>query len=376
MILLAIFGIIIIGYGFVITIAMLGWARLDYFKTDPAQPHATKVTVIIPAKEEAGNIVACVQEIMRQHYPAELLQVIVIDDASEDDTYGIISRYARAQDKEIVLMRQPQHAGKKQCITDAMARSTGELIITSDADMFGRSPYWLQTIVSYYERHRPRMIIMPIGYSLGSSFLGRFQSIENVALTGITGGYAGIGKAFLCNGANLAFQKEAFERVGGYASHRHLASGEDVFLLEDIKKTYSSKSVHYLFSRLALAKTYALGDLKSLFYQRLRWACKAKYSSNRINALIGFIVVAANLVFPALLVGVMQKSPLVSYLSIFAMAKVVFDFLLLFLASDFLGARPVLIFLLPFECIYWIYGTVIGLSSMVVRPEWKNRKIN
>lgn len=376
MILLAIFGLIIIGYGFVITIAMLGWARLNYFKTDPAAEHHTKVTVIIPAKEEAGNIVSCVQEIARQHYPAELLQIIVVDDASEDETYSAISQYVRSQDKNIVLVKQPQHAGKKQCITDAVARSTGELIITSDADMFGRSPYWLQTIVSYYEQHRPRMMIMPISYGLGTSFLGRFQAIENVALTGITGGYAGIGRAFLCNGANLAFQKEAFERVGGYESHRHLASGEDVFLLEDIKKAYSSKSVHYLFSRLALAKTYSLNDARSLFYQRLRWACKAKYSSNGINALVGFIVVAANLVFPALLVGLVQKSPLVSYLSIFAMAKVVFDFLLLFLASDFLGTRPVLIFLLPFECIYWIYGTVIGLSSLVIRPKWKNRKIN
>lgn len=375
MILVAVFGILIIAYGFVITIAMLGWSRLSYFRADMKETHHTKVSVVIPAKNEAANIVHCVKELLDQGYPAHLLEVIVVDDASEDNTWQVISGYAASREGRIILMRQRMHAGKKQCLADAIAQCSGELVITSDADMFGRSQYWLQTIVSYYEAHRPKMIILPLSYELGSSVLNRFQVTENTALAGITGGYAGMHRAFLCNGANLAFEKEAFLSVGGYSSHSHIASGEDVFLLEDIKKAYSSKAVQYLFSRQAIAKTYSVTGIRDLFHQRLRWAYKAKYSSNKLNALIGFIVVAANLVFPALFVGLIERSPLISYLSIFAMAKVVFDFLLLFLASDFLGVRPVLVFLVPFECIYWIYATVIGLSSILVKPTWKNRKI-
>lgn len=375
MILLAVFGLIIIAYGFVITVAMLGWSRLSYFRADLKEQHHTKVSVIIPAKNEAANIVHCVKEILEQQYPAHLLEVIVVDDASEDTTWQVISDYAASRPGRVTLLRQSTHAGKKQCLTEGIAQCTGELVVTSDADIFGRSQHWLQTIVSYYEARKPKMMILPLSYHMGSSVLSRFQVTENTALAGVTGGFAGMRRAFLCNGANLAFEKEAFVSVGGYASHSHIASGEDVFLLEDIKQKYSPKSIQYLFSRQAIAKTYSVTGIRDLFHQRLRWAYKAKYSANKLNALIGFIVVAANLVFPALFVGLIERSPLILYLSIFAMAKVVFDFLLLFLASDFLGVRPVLVFLVPFECIYWVYATVIGLSSILVKPTWKNRKI-
>lgn len=375
MILVVVFGFIIIAYGFIITIAMLGWSRLSYFNADPKTKHSTRVSVIVPARNEAENIVSCLKELVQQHYPAELLEIIVVDDASEDDTLATLHAFA-ARYPAITIISQAVHAGKKKCLADGIARSNGTLVVTSDADMFGRSLYWLQTIVSYYEMYQPRLMILPLSYSDGGFLLGRFQIVENLALAGITGGYAGMHRPFLCNGANLAFTREAFESVGGYNSHLHVSSGEDVFLLEDVKKKYSARAIHYVFSRQAIARTYALRHLGSLFQQRLRWAYKAKYSPNKFNALAGFIVVAANLVFPALFVGMIQKSPLISYLSIFATAKVVFDFLLLFLASDFLGLRTMLVLLLPFECIYWVYATVVGLSSLVVKPKWKNRQIH
>ncbi len=375
MILVVVFGFIIIAYGFIITIAMLGWSRLSYFKADPKTRHSTRVSVIVPARNEAETITLCLKELVQQHYPAELLEIIVVDDASDDDTLATLQAFA-SRHPAITIISQPVHAGKKKCLADGIARSNGSLVVTSDADMFGRSLYWLQTIVSYYERYQPRLMILPLSYSDGGFLLGRFQIVENLALAGITGGYAGMHRPFLCNGANLAFTREAFESVGGYSGHLHVSSGEDVFLLEDVKKKYSAGAIHYVFSRQAIARTYALRHLGSLFRQRLRWAYKAKYSPNKFNALVGFIVVAANLVFPALFVGMIQRSPLISYLSIFATAKVVFDFLLLFLASDFLGLRSMLLFLLPFECIYWVYATAVGLSSLVVKPKWKNRQIH
>ncbi|MBS1635655.1 MAG: glycosyltransferase [Bacteroidetes bacterium] len=375
MILVGIFGVIVIVYGFVLTLAMIGWGRLTYFKSGRNHVCRTQVSVVIAAKNEATTIEACLKELSRQDYPAHLLEIIVVDDASEDETYEIIVAFASQARTNIRVIHQPEHAGKKRCLAAGVKAAKGTLIVTSDADTFGRSDHWLQTIVNYYENRQPRFIILPLGFGTGYSALAYFQILENIALTGITAGFAGIRKPFLCNGANLAFEKEAFEAVGGYDAHVDIASGEDVFLLEDIKKLYSAGSIHYLFSREAVAKTYLVKSVGALFHQRLRWAYKAKYNSNKINTFIGFIIVAANLLFPALIVGILQKSALIYYLSIFMAAKAVFDFLLLFLASDFLGIRYMLIFLLPFECIYWVYATVIGLSSMILKPTWKNRKI-
>ena len=145
-------------------------------------------------------------------------------------------------------------------------------------------------------------------------------------------------------------------------------------LLEEIKKT-DSNSIHYVLLRELIVKTKPISTLKELFQQRIRWAYKAKYNSNHLNLFAGFIIMAANLLFVALLVAILKKSVIMPYLSIFAVSKFVFDFLLLFLASDFLGRVKYIWWLIPFECVYWIYALIIGITSLVYKPYWKGKKV-
>ena len=73
------------------------------------------------------------------------------------------------------------------------------------------------------------------------NLLSSFQITENIALTAITAGFCGINRPFMCNGANLAFTKHAYIEVNGYSNNFHISSGEDVFLLEDLKKLDSQR---------------------------------------------------------------------------------------------------------------------------------------
>lgn len=370
------FAVITIAYGAILTLALVGWSRLSYFKTSKAETHTTRVSIVIAARNEAQTIVPCLRELVQQNYPLELVEIIVVDDASDDGTLAMAAQFLENQPVKVVTIRKEQHAGKKRCMAEAIAAAQGELIITSDADVFGRSSLWLRTIVAYYTETRAPFIILPLSFAEGDSVLAKFQLTENMALTGITAGYAGLRAPFLCNGANLAFSKAVYEAVGGYEAHLHISSGEDVLLMESVRRRIGPKAIRYLFSRQAIARTYYMTDLRALFQQRLRWTYKTKYNPNKLNALAGFVVVAANLLIPAFVVGLLRSSPWVPYLAIFVMAKVVFDFLLLFLASDFLGIRRMLLFLIPFECIYWIYAAGIGLASLVMKPKWKNRAVN
>ena len=218
------------------------------------------------------------------------------------------------------------------------------------------------------------MLIMPVDFETESGTLPAFQIIENIALTAITAGYAEINKPFMCNGANLAFTKKAYEKAGGYQSHINISSGEDVFLMEGIKKTHPN-GIHYVLSKALIVKTKAQITYQSFFNQRLRWAYKAKYNSNVLNLSAGFLILMANLLIPALLVAILNKSAIIPYLSIFVLVKFVFDFLLLFLASNYLGRLNYLIWIIPFQCVYWLYALIIGLCSLVVKPYWKDKKI-
>ena len=335
---LYIFAFVIVAYGTFITLAIVGFSRLNRHINATISSSNFFISIVISARNEAENIETCLYQIIKQNFPKHLFEIILIDDASEDDTFEISERILSNSDMTYQILKQEVHQGKKKNLASAIEKTKGSIIITSDADVVYRHPNWLLTISNYFTTYSPKMLIMPIDYETQSGFLETFQIIENIALTGVTAGYNGIRNSFMCNGANLAFTKESYDSVSGY-------------------------------------KTKPLHNLKSLFNQRLRWAYKAKYNSNQLNLFAGFIIVTANLLFLALFVAILKKSVIIPYLSIFVLAKLVFDFLLLFLASDFLGRLKYMWWFVPFECVYWVYAFLIGLTSLLFKPSWKGKKI-
>ena len=371
---LYIFAFVIVAYGTFTTMALIGFGRLKDKVKEQLVIDAF-ISIVISARNEEVVIEECLQQIIKQKFPKECFELILIDDASEDNTYQCALNVLKDSDITYQLIQQKTHKGKKQNISEAIQKAKGSIIITSDADVIYRNSNWLLTICNYFKTYSPNMLIMPIDFESQTGFLAKFQITENLALTAITAGYSGIKKPFMCNGANLAFKKEAYELVNGYQSHLHISSGEDVFLMEEIKKI-KPQSIHYALIRELIVKTTTVNTLKSFIQQRIRWAYKAKYNSNHLNLFAGFIILAANLLFLALFVAIVKKSVIIPYLSIFVLAKFVFDFLLLFLASNFLGRTKHIWWLIPFECIYWIYALIVGISSLFLKPYWKGKKIN
>ena len=371
---LYIFSFIIVAYGTFTTLALIGFGRLRE-KVKENSTIDSYISIVMSARNEESCIEECLQQIIKQKFPKENFELIIIDDASEDNTYPIALKTLQKSDISYQLIKKETHQGKKRNLSEAIQKAKGSIIITSDADVVYRNPHWLLTIANYFKSYSPNMLIMPIDYESHKGFLEQFQLTENLALTAITAGYCGIQKPFMCNGANLAFTKHAYHIVNGYQSHLHISSGEDVFLMEDFK-IMNPNSIHYGLIRELIAKTRALNTVESLFKQRVRWASKTKYNSNNINLFAGFIILAANLLFLALFVAILKKSVITPYLSIFVLTKFVFDFLLLFLASNFLGRTKQIWWLIPFECIYWLYALIVGTSSLFFKPNWKGKKIN
>ncbi len=372
---LYIFSLITIAYGIFTTFALIGINKLKRGLVLNNLSNLPFISIVISARNEAENIVVCLEQIKKQSYPANRYEVILVDDASDDFTLKCAEAFFLNSELNYQLVKRIIHQGKKKNISDAIDLARGTIIITSDADVVFRYANWLLNIGAYFVKHSPDMLVMPVDFKSDKKIINAFQIFENIALTAIAAGYAGLKKPFLCNGANLAFKKSTFSIVGGYQSHMHLSSGEDVFLMEEIKLQPEGR-VDYLFSPEAIVKTVAQKTVSSLFIQRVRWASKTKYNYNKLNRFSALIVVLANLIFLALLVAIVKKSFIIPYLSIFAMAKIVFDFLLLFLASNFLGRVKYMWLIIPFECIYWCYALIVGISSFFIKPTWKGIKIN
>jgi glycosyltransferase involved in cell wall biosynthesis len=371
---LYVFAFIIIMYGTFTTLAIIGFNKLRSAPNIIYSQNDHFISIVISARNEENTIEECIYEIEKQHFSKNKFELILIDDCSDDRTYELAKLILEKSSLSYQIIKQEIHQGKKQNLALAIKKAKGEIIITSDADVIYRHPNWLQTISTHFNDKSINLLIMPVDFNTQSTLLSIFQITENIALTGVTAGFAGIKKPFMCNGANLAFKKSAYTSVNGYNSHIQISSGEDIFLLESIKKT-DPTSIHYSLSRELIVKTNCQNNLKAFINQRIRWASKIKSNSSLINSFASFIVLAANLIFLALLVAILKKSVILPYLSIFALAKFVFDFLLLFLASDFLGRIKYIWWLIPFECIYWMYALYIGITSLFYKPSWKGKKI-
>ena len=115
------------------------FCRLNTFQIEKAKP-LTRFSVVIPARNEEDIIGKCIESIYRQDYPAELFEVIVIDDHSTDNTSDVIAQLQKKfSSLKLVRLEEAMkgkllNAYKKKAIDTAIHKTSGEWIVTTDAD--------------------------------------------------------------------------------------------------------------------------------------------------------------------------------------------------------------------------------------------------
>ena len=94
---------------------------------------APKISILIPAFNEAKVIEGTIRNKLEQNYPSDLIEIIVISDESEDGTDDIVIRISTTE-KRVRLIRQSPRQGKTAGLNLAMQQAQGDIIIFSDAN--------------------------------------------------------------------------------------------------------------------------------------------------------------------------------------------------------------------------------------------------
>jgi len=368
-------------YCFLIGTYIAGWLRLSVWKTSPQFKPQTTVTLIVPARNEAAVITTCLQSIVSQHYPVELLEVIIVDDYSTDATAGIVQEWVK-QYPHIQLLRLQEHlpdstplnSYKKKAIQTAIGLSRNELIITTDADCFA-SPDWLLNITAFYEEHRPKMIAAPVCFTHEQTFFERFQTLDFIGMMVSTGASVHLGLAGMCNGANLAYTRQAFKDVNGFAGIDHLASGDDMLLMAKITERFPKQTL-FLKNYEATVFTTPQPTLSTFANQRIRWASKsAQYQDKRITLYLAFVFlfnVSLLLNFGLWLTGFSVAGHL---LAAQLLAKLIADFTYLGVGAHFFNRSKLLWLFLPAQVLHILYIVLIGILGNLGKYTWKDRVV-
>ncbi|MEO5947118.1 MAG: glycosyltransferase, partial [Chitinophagaceae bacterium] len=183
-------------YSLIIIYYWQSWNAIPEFKSSNNNP-TTKISVIIPARDEEQNIGQLLQALQNQSYPADLFEVIVIDDHSTDETAAIVQQFPSV--KLIQLKEDNINSYKKKAIETGIATATGDLIVTTDADCLPESN-WIATIALFKTESQSAFIAAPVVFENNNSLLQIFQTLDFLVLQGITGASVYKNAHSMCNG--------------------------------------------------------------------------------------------------------------------------------------------------------------------------------
>lgn len=348
------------------------WLKMSNEQAIISSERDTKLTIIIPVRNEAENIVRLLQDIDNQDYPYHNFEVIIANDGSTDDTAEVVLGFQEISKYSIRLLNIFEEKGtspKKRAIQKSIEISSGELIITTDGDC-RVSKNWLSSIQQFYKATDANLISSPVTFIDENNFWNTAQIIEFASLIGSGACAMYLNKPNMCNGANIAYTREAFEKVGGFAGNEHLASGDDEFLMHKIAQKYPN-SVKFNVNFNSVVKTNSQPDFKHFYQQRKRWASKWKHYNNwQISALAIFIfavnfgVIITYFLFPL-------KISLV-----FLGLKFGSEFVFLSLIVSYLGYFDKIFYIPIIQIFYPFYVVFFGLVSQGKGYNWKGRKLS
>lgn len=361
--LLVIYSLLILNYH-------AAWQELIPFSSTDDEP-SIRISIIIPARNEEENIGKLLASIEKQAYPNQRFEVIVVDDHSTDNTAVIVNSFSFA--KLIKLEPDNINSYKKKAIETGINEAKGDLIVTTDADCVVKEN-WLKTIAAFKEKTRAVFIASPVMMEYNSGVLQTFGALDFLVLQGITA--ASVHKRIhnMCNGANLAYEKKAFLDVNGFTGIDHIASGDDMLLMQKMAQQFPGK-ISYLLSKDAIVTTQATKSWKEFFSQRIRWASKAtNYTDLKIFSAL-FLVYFFNCCLLALFITGFWIRYIWWGLVSILVVKTIVELIFLYPVAKFYNEQKLLTRFPFFQPLHIVYTIIAGWLGVFGSFEWKGRRV-
>jgi cellulose synthase/poly-beta-1,6-N-acetylglucosamine synthase-like glycosyltransferase len=360
---------LILGTVFLIYILFIGqliygFNRMRRFSKAEFIPK-TSFSIVVPFRNEKENLPNLLHSISLLNYPKELVEVILVDDDS-DDEFRIQNLEFRIQ---MIKNVRKSNSPKKDAIETAIQIAKHDWIITTDADCLVQKD-WLTIYDQYIQKNEVEMVASGVCYIPKKGFLSAFQNLDFLSLQGATIGSFGINQPFMCNGANFAYSKSFFKELNGFQGNETIASGDDVFLLQKAVSV-APKKVGFLLAKESIVATNPVATWSDLFQQRVRWASKSTGYSSVYGKLLALVVFGGNLAwivsFLLWLVGLLDQN----IFMLFVALKFLIDFILIYKTANFFESK--LQYVLASSLLYPFFSVSVAVYSLFGKYSWKGR---
>ncbi|RQV98284.1 glycosyltransferase [bacterium] len=259
------------------------------------------ISIVVPVRNEEKNLRSLLESIMQLDYPFEKMEVILVDDESEDGTSEIAHSYAKRFrcDYRVISAdhsKESELRAKTLPLAQGIDIASGELILMTDGDcVVPRN--WARAMISYFSDRvgivcgitLPRLNLAP-GFPMTW-----FESVDWSFLLGVCAGFAGIAKPLALIGNNYAVRRETYEELGTFRAMEY-NSIDDMALQRAVQKSGKWRTV-FPVDWQTVVKTLPIGGIVAQARQRRRWA-KGKDIMDRFGQMILVFAILTHLTWP------------------------------------------------------------------------------
>lgn len=246
----------------------LAYKRTMY-KERNLPPYYPKVSVIVPAWNEEVGLLGTIKTILKSRY--RNLEIVVVNDGSTDNSDKMMNDFLVQYERESrgdphkipIIYKYKQNEGKGKALNDGIRLSSGEIIISIDADCV-LLPDTVENFVKHFEDDGVYAAVGNVKIGNRKTILETLQYLEFLFSFYFKKADSLFNTIYIIGGAAGAFRRTVFERVGMYSSENIT---EDIDLSVRIQKA----GMRIVYAADAIVYTEAANTFKGLAAQRLRW---------------------------------------------------------------------------------------------------------
>ena len=331
--------------------------------------------IIVSARNEANNLPALIRCLTRQNYPREKLEICIIDDRSDDESWAILQQ-AMAEHPNLLALRiddeLPYFAPKKRALDRGIRQTQGEILLFTDADC-RPAPSWVREMLSFYDAGTA----LVAGYSplyFRKRLPRLIEGILSLALFSIAAVAAsaiGLGRPLTAAGGNLSYRRKTYFAAGGFEPISQWISGDDDLFVQQVARKHLG-TFAYATAPGAFSPTEAPKSWQEFHNQRIRYASKSRhYHPAMTAALVAVYGLNAFIVFGGLSLALGATATGLAAVAAWLL-KSLAEYSFIRQAAMVLGERRLLLYFWPTALLHPPYIVVFAFLGLFAKFKWKN----
>ena len=355
----------LIGTGIYFFFIVLIFSGLLFKRTySPTHSKLPMISVIIAARNEQENIENILEDLVTQNMDKNDFEIIVVNDRSTDDTLSKINNYSSRYNnvKTINVKNINVMTPKKYALTKAVENSSGDIIISTDADCRVNKD-WVNSMAQLVNSTNK----IVIGYSKIKNRDSLLKQYQNIDFLGIMSANAGLlNYNIICSGSgqNLAYKKKHFLDINGFKPVQHLISGDDMYLVQSISKL---KGAIFNYDPKSFVSTIPKNKILEYLNQRTRWSSNSK--NTILDAPLFFLFLFSALITNCgILYGLYFQS---TVLILAILIKLSVEGIIIYIGCKIFETKTNLLSYIFWNITQPIYIPLITISGLIGKYSWK-----